>query len=312
MHNHQPKQHVSKPNRAQGQQRLTISFLGHDLHDLASADRKFVGLGAAKIVQNLCSWFPLRRRTRRWRRWRGSHGARRRSPCMRGGNGSNGLGNRPWSWRWRRLGGRWLRSRRWWLHSGGLWGGLRQGLACRYRPRSQLRRAAAGASGTKQFSGGDGSRGHLLRSGSLFGNGAGRFSGRGVNRATLVAVHIGSSRVLDNLYSGQLAWFLVVLDAIHWLEEFTLLIWPRLLVANLQVQLSTQGSGKMGKELRLEDTVHERVRLLCTDDNGKPVIFQVRGADRLDGPKWYRSLRRDCQLIVDNGLCYNIYMSTRL
>lgn len=117
-----------------------------------------------------------------------------------------------------------------------------------------------------------------------------------MNRATLVAVHIGSTGFLDDLHGGQLSWFLVVLDV----------------VADLQIQLSAQGSGKMGEELRLENTVHERIGLLCANDKGEPVVFQVRCADGFDSSNRYRSLGRDSQLIVDDSLRYNIYMSARL
>lgn len=63
-----------------------------------------------------------------------------------------------------------------------------------------------------------------------------------------------------------------------------------LLVCNLQVQLSAKCIGEVGEELRLKDTVHQRVRLLSAHHEREPVILQVRCADGLDRSDRYRPL----------------------
>lgn len=68
----------------------------------------------------------------------------------------------------------------------------------------------------------------------------------------------------------------------------------------------------MSEELCLEDAVDQRIRLLCADNQREPIVLQVGRADGFDGANRYRSFGRDAQLIIDDVLRYNIYMSTRL
>lgn len=83
--------------------------------------------------------------------------------------------------------------------------------------------------------------------------------------------------------------------------------------ANLQVQLPAQSVGEVSEELGLEYTADERVGfLLGADDNGKPVVLQVRSADTFDGTNRNRSLRGDRQLVVHDALHDYVDMSAGL
>jgi hypothetical protein len=83
--------------------------------------------------------------------------------------------------------------------------------------------------------------------------------------------------------------------------------------ADLQVQLATQSVGEVSEEFRLENTTDERIGFLCgANDNGKPIILQVRRADILDRTNGDRSLRGNRQLIVHDALHNYVDMSTGL
>lgn len=68
----------------------------------------------------------------------------------------------------------------------------------------------------------------------------------------------------------------------------------------------------MSEELRLEDTVEQRIGFLGADHEREPVIPQIGGAGGLDSPDWNRPFRRDRKLIIDDALCDNKDMSIRL
>jgi hypothetical protein len=131
----------------------------------------------------------------------------------------------------------------------------------RYRQRLRGRRRFAsstgklscistGASLAEKSALGDWSCSDGLRSWGGLRYGAGRFTGAGVDRATLVAVNGSSLWVLNRLDIGELSWLLVVFNALP----------------DLQVQGATKSGVQVGKEFGLKDTGEKGVGFLGTNN----------------------------------------------